>query len=277
MLLDPLAMSSVELDNLNQLPDCSAIYFAIDSQNRILYIGQAVNLLTRCKNNHRIYQLQEINQDYPVRIAWQVCNNEELNEIELYLIKHFQPLLNRTQVKSPQIVPSELVFQNFLREFSRRLIIIGFKPQTSQELPHIHLKYDWKDCSPKGTAAKIKNFIQENNHINTSFKIRRKPWGRIRGPEEFQIGSRGQKALARQNRSYNNHWEMACNGVIISITPTNNYKQIKSVTNFQKLAGVKMRTIPEHDFKRMSNQYPHDFADLSCFVDDLVPLLWIEG
>ena len=136
-------------------------------------------------------------------------------------------MLNRTKVKSPQIVPSELVFQNFLREFSRRLIIIGFKPQTSQELPHIHLKYDWTDCSPKGTAAKIKNFIQENNNINTSFKIRRKPWGRIRGPEEFQIGSRGQKALARQNRSYNNHWEMACNGVIIHITPTDNYKQIK--------------------------------------------------
>ena len=55
------------------------------------------------------------------------------------------------------------------------------------------------------------------------------------------------------------------------------FNDIKSITNFQKLAGVKMRTIPEHDFKRMSNQYPHDFADLSCFVDDLVPLLWIEG
>ena len=277
MLIDPLKMPSVDLDNLNQLPDCSAIYFAIDSQNRILYIGQASNLLARWKNHHREYQLQEINQDYPVRIAWQVWNDEELNEIEVYLIKNFQPLLNGTQVKSPQIVPSEFVFQNFLREFYRRLIIIGFKPQTSQELPHIHLKYDWTDCSPKGTAAKIKNFIQENNNINTSFKIRRKPWGRISGPEDFQIGSRAQKALARQNRSYNNHWEMACNGVIISITPTDNYKQIKSITNFQKLAGVKMRTIPEHDFKRMSNQYPYDFADLSCFVDDLVPLLWIEG
>jgi excinuclease UvrABC nuclease subunit len=72
MLLDPLAMSSVELDNLNQLPDCSAIYFAIDSQNRILYIGQAVNLLTRWKNHHRIYQLQEINR---VRQSYIKSNN----------------------------------------------------------------------------------------------------------------------------------------------------------------------------------------------------------
>ncbi len=75
--------------------------FAIDSQNKILYIGQAVSLLNRWKNHHRIYQLQEINQDYPVRITWQVGNNEELNEIELYLTKHFPLLLNRTEVKSP--------------------------------------------------------------------------------------------------------------------------------------------------------------------------------
>ncbi|WP_348252453.1 GIY-YIG nuclease family protein [Trichocoleus desertorum] len=55
----------------------------IDSNHRILFVGQAVNLLTRWKNHHRIYQLGEINKDYPVRIAWQTWNQDSLEEAEI--------------------------------------------------------------------------------------------------------------------------------------------------------------------------------------------------
>ena len=70
MLIDPLELPSVPLSELKKLPECSAIYFAIDAGRRCLYIGQATNLLARWKNHHRIYQLAEKDKESPVRIAW---------------------------------------------------------------------------------------------------------------------------------------------------------------------------------------------------------------
>jgi hypothetical protein len=274
MLIDPFDLPSVPLVQLNKLPECTAIYFAIDSQDQILYIGQAVNLLARWKNHHREYQLREIDKNDFVRIAWKVCDEEELNQSELHLIRYFQPLLNWTEVKTPEIVPSEIVFRDFLEIFSRRLIIIGFKPKNHEKPTQIHLKYDWRDCSPKGTAEKIREFIQTHKDINTSFKIRRKPYGRIRSPAELRIGSRGQKALARQNRSYNNHWEMACNGVVSHITPSNYFKELKKKTSFGKLAGIKMRVVTRDCFPDICSQYSYDFSGLTYFANDVVPLFW---
>ena len=275
VFIDPFELPSLHLSELKELPDCTAIYFAIDSKNRVLYVGQAINLLARWKNHHRKYQLEEIDKDFPVRIAWQVWNKESLNEAEKYLIKSFQPLLNGTEVKSPATVPSEFVLRNFLKSFSRRLIIIGFQPKTTYELPHIHLKYDWRDCSSKGTAAKIKNFIQENKDKNTSFKITRKPYGKIRGIL-FRPGSREQKQNARENRSYSNHWQMACNGVIIHVKPTDYYKDLKQRTDFKELAGIKMRAVTKLAFQEMDSRYYYEFSGLSCFSDDLVPLFWLS-
>lgn len=275
MFIDPLQLPSVCLSRVKELPTCTAIYFAIDSQNRILYIGRASNLFERWKNHHRQGELEEKYKS--VKIAWQIWNEESLNEAEAYLIKYFQPLLNGTEVKSPEVIPSETIFRNFLKIFSRRLIIIGFQPKTTKRLPCIRLKYNWEDCSPNGTAARIKKYIKENNCKNTSFKIISKPYGRIRSHADLQIGSREQKALARQNRSYSNHWEMGCNGAIIQVTPfggIKQYKNLKSKTVFKELAGIRMRAVSQDFFADMSSQYSNDFSGLSCYDFDLVPLLW---
>lgn len=120
-------LPSLSLSQRISLPECPAIYFALDSRNRVLYIGQATNLVARWKNHHREYHLEEIDKDYPVRIAWQVWNEEGLNEAEKYLIENFQPLLNGTEVKSPLTIPSEVVLRDFINVFSRRLIVIVFQ------------------------------------------------------------------------------------------------------------------------------------------------------
>lgn len=193
--INPLKLPSVHLSELKKLPDCTAIYFAIDSENRILYVGQAANLALRWRNHHRQYQLEEIDKTSTVRVAWLAWNSAGLDEAEKTLIKHFHPLLNGTEVESPAIIPSEVILRDFLKAFSRRLIIIGMKPKTTNELPNVYLKYDWTDCSLKGTAAKIKNFIQQNKDKNTSLKFQWQKYIRIRN-EVVRPGSRLQKVIA---------------------------------------------------------------------------------
>ncbi|MBW4565729.1 MAG: GIY-YIG nuclease family protein [Mojavia pulchra JT2-VF2] len=275
-LINPFNLPSVYLSETKNLPNCTAIYFAIDSQNRILYVGQATNLASRWKNHHRQYQLEEIDKNYPVRIAWQAWNESDLGEAEKYLINNFQPLLNGRKVELPAVIPSEVILRDFLKVFSRRLIIIGIKYKNNTELTNVYLKYDWTDCSPKGTAARIKSFIRENKDKNTSLKFKWHKYGRMRGII-FRPGSREQKVNARQNRSYNNHWQVACNGVILHITPSNNYKEFKSSTDSKELAGIKLRTLTKVALSEMSSKYPYEYSGISCLESDPIPLLWVIG
>ena len=276
VFIDPLQLPSIPLSELNKLPDCTAIYFAMDSQNRVLYVGQDSNLVARCKNHHRKYQLEQLDKISPVRVAWQTWNEEDLSEAEKYLIKNFQPLLNWTEVKSPTTIPSEVTLREFLKAFSQRLIVVGIKPRTNSQLLEVHLKYDWENCSPKGTAAKIKTFAQENKNKNTSLKFKWNKYGRILPAEVIRPGSRAQKVNARQNRSYNNHWQVACNGVIIHITPTDYYQELKSRTGFKKLAGVKLRAVTESGLSDLSSEYSYDLSLLFWVENDPIPLLWVN-
>jgi len=44
----------LSLSQRNSLPECPAVYFAVDSKNRVLYVGKAINLLARWKDHHRL-------------------------------------------------------------------------------------------------------------------------------------------------------------------------------------------------------------------------------
>lgn len=274
--LDPLQLPSVSLADRKQLPTCAAIYFAIDSRNRVLYVGKAKNLAARWKNHHRLYKLEEIDKESPVRLAWQAWNEEDLGEAERSLIVNLQPLLNNTEVETPAVIPSEVVLRDFLKTFSRRLIILGIEPKAPDKLLNIHLKYDWTDWSSKGTAAKIKEYIKQNQDRNTSLKFKRHRYSKFDSfaGEIFRPGSRSQRTTARQHRSFNNHWEFACNGVIIHITPVNSYGDYKKQTQVVRLAGVNFRAITQEAFAEAQKRNDYEFSRLSCFISDPVPLLW---
>ena len=276
--LDPLQLPSVSLADRKQLPTCAAIYFAIDARNRVLYVGKAKNLAARWKNHHRLYKLEEIDKESPVRLAWQVWNQEDLSEAEKSLIVNFQPLLNNTKVETPAVVPSEVVLRDFLKSFSRRLIILGIEPKTPDRLLNVHLKYDWTDWSSKGTAAKIKEYIKQNQDKNTSLRFKRHSYSKFDSfaIETFRPGSRAQRTTARQHRSFNNHWKFACNGVIIHITPVDSYRDYKKQTQVVKLAGVNFRAITQEAFVEAQKSDNCEFSRLSYFTSDPVPLLWMS-
>lgn len=276
--LDPLQLPSVPLVERKQLPNCAAIYFAIDANNRFLYVGKAKNLAARWKNHHRIHKLEEIDKECSVRLAWQAWNEEDLDEVERNSIIKFQPLLNNTEVETPTIIPSEVVLRDFLKTFSRRLIIFGIEPKTPDKLLNVHLKYDWKNCSSKGTAAKIKEYIKQNKDKNTNLRFKRHRYSHfdLFAGEVFRPGSRAQRTIARQHRSYNNHWEFACNGVVIHITPTDSYSEYREATQMTKLAGINFRAITQSAFTEGEQNNNHELSTLSCFTNDPVPLLWVN-
>lgn len=119
-------LPSLSLSQRNILPECPAIYFAVDSKNRVLYVGKAINLLTRWKNHHRQEQLNRINRKNKIKIAWLQCSNNLtlLANTETYFIEFYQPLLNRTSVPAKTITPAETVLQQTLRKLAGLNVVV---------------------------------------------------------------------------------------------------------------------------------------------------------
>jgi uncharacterized protein (DUF4415 family) len=82
----------VPLNATNGFPEQPAVYFAIDSQDRIQYIGRSSNVRGRWKNHHRYEELAAIGG---VKVVYLFIEAPELlPEIEAALIEWFDPPLN---------------------------------------------------------------------------------------------------------------------------------------------------------------------------------------
>ncbi len=88
----------VFLANKSELPFTAGIYFVVNVDDEVLYIGKAIDIRLRWKQHHRF---EQIRTEYPEsRIAWLTCTEITLlNSIESELIKAWKPRLNRTRVK----------------------------------------------------------------------------------------------------------------------------------------------------------------------------------
>lgn len=89
--LDPFKLSSITMNEKDDLPNSSGIYFVID-KNNIYYIGMSKNIRKRWYDHHRqsdFDKYSDLNISYldslPVKF---------LKSIETQFIKHFKPLLN---------------------------------------------------------------------------------------------------------------------------------------------------------------------------------------
>lgn len=106
--INPLTLPSLKLQERRSLPECAAVYFVLNSNDEILYIGGTVNLAQRWLGHHRWTQLVEMGDG--IRLAWLECSEPALlAEIEAALIKHFQPSLNRSPVIGYKVTVSVIV------------------------------------------------------------------------------------------------------------------------------------------------------------------------
>ena len=89
-------LPSVPFDERNKLPNESGIYFVIDSQEIVQYIGRSQNIHKRWEKHHRNSQLADM---CGVNIAYlKISEVAFLPSIEKALIREFNPLLNNTKV-----------------------------------------------------------------------------------------------------------------------------------------------------------------------------------
>ncbi|PSB12211.1 hypothetical protein C7B62_02940 [Pleurocapsa sp. CCALA 161] len=119
-----LDLECVDLQNKELLPDYSGIYYVIDRQHLIWYIGRSVNLQQRWNNivnpHHRYHQLLTIatqkNTEFFIYYSQEKKNN--LNKLEKTQIAKYQPCLNYTPVAKNKYFNSNSVQNYKLRKYS---------------------------------------------------------------------------------------------------------------------------------------------------------------
>lgn len=89
--INPLALPSVPLEDRRQLPTDPCIYFAIDSQNAVQYIGQSNNVRRRWAGHGQKQHLEKMDG---VRIAYWQVQPSLLKGFEEILIEKYCPPLN---------------------------------------------------------------------------------------------------------------------------------------------------------------------------------------
>lgn len=113
--LDIHKLPCVNIENKNLLPEISSVYFVIDSNNMIQYIGRAQNIKQRWLSHHRYNQLSKIGG---LRIVYlQIEDIDLLRDIETILIGYYKPPLNNTNVdrdgkKTVTVILNENIYKD---------------------------------------------------------------------------------------------------------------------------------------------------------------------
>ncbi len=74
-LINPLLLPSIPLEQSKNLPSSPGIYFAIDADNNIQYIGLASNLKARWSNHHKKAELTQAGK-FRLPQTWQEMQEE---------------------------------------------------------------------------------------------------------------------------------------------------------------------------------------------------------
>ena len=128
--IDLEQLPSIDFEDRKQLPEVSGIYFAIDSNDNIQYIGQSINIRNRLQTHHRKQQLSEL---AGVRIAYlEVSDTSLLYDIEQALIDYFNPYLNGTgnKYKPDKVQVATYVTKEVKEQFFSLCESKGIKPST---------------------------------------------------------------------------------------------------------------------------------------------------
>jgi len=98
--INPLSLPSVSLEQRSQLPTKPCIYFAIDSQGVVQYIGRSNNPRNRWQSHHKGIELALMGG---VQIAYLESAVDLMPEIERALITYFCPPLNQAVHEKPPV------------------------------------------------------------------------------------------------------------------------------------------------------------------------------
>lgn len=87
-----MTLPSVPLEQKLLLPHAPGVYFVLDAEKNVLYIGRTKSLCIRWLNHHRLQQFEKL---MSLSIAWLLLTSlDELSEVEACCIDYFQPPYN---------------------------------------------------------------------------------------------------------------------------------------------------------------------------------------
>lgn len=150
------SLPSVSLTQKSQLPRCPGIYFVLNQNKEVLYVGKSINLLYRWREHHRFNQLSEINKNDDISIYWLEIKPEKDKDLTLaenHYIKKLKPVLNYSTV--PIIHKGD--FATALSQLNRKTIIAG--------LYHIDREYELillYPCFKKRESIKIASLLKKS-------------------------------------------------------------------------------------------------------------------
>ncbi len=125
-----LNLSKVSLETKELLPEYSSIYYVIDENKTVWYIGKANNIRKRWqgKAHHRIDQLEIQKQKY-FSIYYEQVNYSKLDKIEKQQIKKYTPHLNNSPIKNQKLLPTETLLRGTVKiivSFLGNILIIKY-------------------------------------------------------------------------------------------------------------------------------------------------------
>lgn len=127
--LDIATLPSLPLESRIDFPEATCIYFAIDPQGEIQYIGQTKNLKQRWYG-HQLYP--KLSSSNGVRIAYLPVDADLLISVEAALIQWFDPPLNRVALPAKEGQGRQTSIKNKIKPFlsSRGITRYRFTKET---------------------------------------------------------------------------------------------------------------------------------------------------
>lgn len=124
-----LNLAKVSLETKDLLPEYTGLYYVIDENKTVWYIGKSKNIRKRWqgKAHHRIYQLQSQKQKY-FSIYYEQVDYSQLDKKEKQQITKFTPHLNNSPVKHKNVRPTETLLRETITTISDFAFILGVEP-----------------------------------------------------------------------------------------------------------------------------------------------------
>ena len=127
--LEILNLPKVGLETKELLPEHSGIYYVVDENQVLWYIGKAKNIHKRWqgKAHHRIYQLKQLKHKN-FSIFYEKIDISQLDNREKQQINKYDPHLNNSPVKSKKVRPTETLLRETINKISSFAFILGVEP-----------------------------------------------------------------------------------------------------------------------------------------------------
>ncbi|QXE24724.1 excinuclease ABC C subunit domain protein [Richelia sinica FACHB-800] len=246
-------LSYVSIKSRKMLPEQSGIYYVVDEEFIIWYVGKAKNLRNRWRGNshHRIFQLQR-QRKKQFLIYYELVDESLLDLIEKQRIGEYSPQLNGTIVKNKIFRPTETLLRETLTVIAPYSFLIGIEDPRQEDQKFVEA------CLSTGEEWRVKKSVISLQviHIGINFK-----WF---PSSDIKIIIRFLKSIFKHRHNFSNNWinqgnkkiendgglffnrRLLVNGVAIEIHRIDSevVEQIKEY-KLVKLAGVDIRCLDE--------------------------------